>query len=216
MAKATKDKEAKPVPRVGKVVYDVDITLTEPMLGTVPYNKEIYAEFIEKSKPKEISEDETATVPERDEKTGWTGFHVDENGKGLFIYDYMVKGFMKNAASSLKEFDDVGKEEKGQKQLINNLVFVFPRRIFLHKKKGDGVLERPLRAQTMQGPRVTLVRSDQVAEGTKFKCEIIVLDGNRITEAKLRKWLDYGAFMGLGQFRNGSYGRFTYEMVKRR
>lgn len=74
---------------------------------------------------------------------------------------------------------------------------------------------------TMQGPRVTVVRSDYVDAGTKFTARLILLDNYSAKEKKaeitadvLREILSYGRFRGLGQFRNGSYGRFTFEMVE--
>lgn len=184
-------------------IYKVKLTLVEPMLGTVAHSKEIYTKFIESKKPQEVKDDESKTVIEREER-GWTGFH--EDSKGLFIYDYMIKGFLKNAANSLRG------EEKGQRQLVDNVVFVTPRRISLGVKKPDGVLERPLRASTMQGVRVTLVRSDTVKAGTVLTFEIHVLDEVKITQKKLCKLLSYGKYKGLGQFRGGSYGQFTYEI----
>jgi len=203
-------KEAKPekIHRdVTRENYSLLITLTEPMLGTVPYNPEVYKKFIESKKPVSTEDSEVETVSQDVlEKAGWTGFHKDE--KGLFIYDYMVKGVLKNAADVLKG------DMTGQKQMVENYVFVFPRRIHLGVKVPSDILERPLRAMTQQGPRVTVVRSDMVAEGTEIKCSIEVLDSVKVSETKLRSLLDYGFYKGLGQFRNGSYGRFSYILKK--
>jgi hypothetical protein len=190
------------------------ITLTEPMLGTVPMDKEVYATYIATKKekagenpltPAELV-DEVASVDEIENK-GWTGFHRDE--KGLFIYDYMLRGFLKYAGNLMKK--EVGVKQLADK--ISKYVFVFPRKIHLDKEKADGVLERPLRAMTMQGPRVTLARSDTVNEGTSFECELRLIEGE-VTEKILLQLLDYGQLQGLGQFRSGSYGRFTYEVLE--
>jgi hypothetical protein len=32
-------------------------------------------------------------------------------------------------------------------------------------------------------------------------------------EDTVMEWLDFGELNGLGQWRNGSYGRFTYEII---
>lgn len=188
--------------------YKLELTLTEPMLGTVPYSPEVYKRFIESKKPKGVKEKESKTIEER-EKGGWTGFHKDEKSGELFIYDYMIKGFLKAAAGALKK-----KGETAGKSLIDQVVFVFPRRIMLGMKKAEGILERPLRAQTPMGPRVTVARSDYVDMGTKIVCEIRVLSEHRMSTKRLEELLDYGEYSGLGQFRNGSYGRFDYKLTE--
>lgn len=97
------------------------------------------------------------------------------------------------------------------KKIIDGLVFVEPRQIPLHfNGNGMGVLERPLRAQTAQGERVTLARSDTCPVGTTMEFTIEIIGG--LDEKTLREWLDYGKRRGLGQWRNGGYGSFTYEM----
>lgn len=194
-------------------IYDLTLTLIEPMLGTVPKNKDIYTDYIASKAEKSKSEnadiaDEIATVPVNEER-GWTGFHEDE--QGIFVYDYLIKGFIKEAGNVLKD-------EKGVKALkskLDSYLFVFPRHIYVGTKPDD-VFERPLRAMTMQGPRVTLVRSDMVNAGTVLKCELRLLKHKEINEDLLRELLDYGQFQGLGQFRNGSFGRFSYELTERK
>lgn len=211
-------KKAKTTDKGGGLVvtrYNLEMVLIEPMLGTVPKNKDVYKDYIagkvENLPGAELAE-EVDTVPNMDEKAekmeraGWTGFHTDENG--IFIYDYLVKGFLKEAGNTLKDMLGV----TALRSKIDNLVFVSPRQIRL-KDKEDGWIERPLRAQTMQGPRVTLVRSDYVNAGTVIKCQLKVY-GDVITEDMLRAILDYGEDKALGQFRNGGYGRITYTLTR--
>jgi hypothetical protein len=202
----------------------LEITLTEPMLGTVPKNPDIYADYIatrvaerkamagDTDDKAMLATEEVATVM-RDEEKGWTGFHTDD--EGIFVYDYLIKGFIKEAGNVLKDVQDV----KAMRSKLDSYLFVFPRRIRFHRgddfvTEADGVFERPLRAMTAQGPRVTLVRSDTVNAGTLLTCEIRLLPHKELNEKRLRDLLDYGQFQGLGQFRNGSFGRFTYELAK--
>lgn len=194
-------------------LYDVTFELIEPIMGTVPKDPDIYRNYIAMKKNgkgelfipcDDMIEEETGTVPVADvEKSGWTGFHTDE--KGCFLYNYAILGFLKEAGNILKEQLGI----KNLKSKIDQYVFVEPRRLYL-KEKPDGWLERPLRGMTMQGPRVTLVRSDYINEGTKFSARIRVLENKEIKEHVIREILDYGQYRGLGQFRNGSYGRFKY------
>ncbi len=131
------------------------------------------------------------------------------------MYDYCIKGLFKSACYQMRSVDgSVSAKLTAYKKRIDGLVFVYPRRIRLVLPEGKkmGVLERPLRAQTAQGERVALARSDSCPAGTMMTFEIEVLGG--IGEGLLREWLDYGRYMGLGQWRSGGYGRFTYEIEK--
>lgn len=209
--------------------FDLQITLLEPQLGTVPKNPEIYKKFIENLKPEDQQDDESKTVEAR-ENQGWTGFHRDEYG--VFIYDYMLKGFLKNAGNIIKEQMGV----KALKSKIVNFVFVKPRRVHFDMtnamkneelvaylgtgeatvrvgENGLAILERPLRAETMQGPRVTLVASDVVGSGATLKAVLKVLDGP-ISEKILRNIVDYGQLQGLGQWRSAGWGSFDATIEK--
>jgi hypothetical protein len=182
---------------------NVEIELVTEMLGTVPKNKEVYASYIESKRPAESGdgEAEVDTVEEIEEK-GWTGFH--SNGCGLFVYDYFIKGFLKNAANVLK--DDM--KMTAFRSKVNDYLFVEPRMIPLGHDKPAGVIERPLRAQTAQGPRVCLARSDYVPAGTVIKFKLLYLANPKFKPADVKSILEYGRLQGLGQFRNGGYGRF--------
>jgi len=187
--------------------YEVELTLLEPMLGTVPKDKDVYAAYI-KTKG-EDNDDEMDTIEEIEEK-GWTGFHMKDGGP--VIYNYMIKGFLKNACATMNRVPkSKSKEVKAYKKVINGLVFVTPRLIpfDLNGSKMD-TLERPLRAQTPKGERVTLARSDTCPVGSKLKFTITVLA--QVSKPLLIEWLDYGEFCGLGQWRNADYGRFDYTL----
>ena len=182
------------------------IRTTEELLASSPCDKEVYKTYIASQKAEGKTDDELNTLPEK-EVTGWSVFHSDENG--LFLYDYHLKGFLKEAGRNI-----TGKEITALVSKIDRFVFVFPRRIYFKRNgkgiaKPDGVAERPLRAMTMQGPRVSLKRSDKFLPGVEltFTVEILPL-GKEITQAHIGKWLDYGKFCGLGEWRNGSFGRF--------
>jgi len=183
-------------------LYDCEVELIEPMLGTVPKDKKVYSNFIaSKAADAGLAEEEEATCVEDLEAKGWTSFHQDDEGP--FIYDYLVKGVLKNAAQTLKQFGVL----KQLNSKVTRYIFVYPRRIRLPEITEEA-LERPLRAQTAKGERVTVVKSDVIPAGTKLKFQIETLDCGGITRGCLETLLDYGKRCGLGQFRNGSYGRF--------
>lgn len=182
--------------------YDVVIRLTERMLGTVPKDPDVYSRYIAAKAPSpDVGAEEMETVPGDVEKSGWTGFH--EDGEGIFIYNYAVLGFLKEAGNTLK--DQLG--IKNLRSKIDQFVYIEPRRIYVGKEPA-GALERPLRAMTMQGPRVTVVRSDYVEAGTEIAFQVRILRNREITADVVRELLEFGQLKGLGQFRNGSYGRF--------
>lgn len=187
--------------------YKVNIEFTEQLLGTIPKNEEVYKTWVELKQAKPDEE-----PPEFSEEKSWTGFHSD--GAGLYLFDYQIKGFLKEAASILPEVLGL-KKKSGDllsgatvKGRIDSWLFVFPRRIYFSKSKPDGYIERPLRARTMQGERITLVRSDYLDIGTGLEFEVYTLFGSPIKEEALKIWLQYGELKGIGQWRNSSYGRF--------
>ncbi len=213
----------------------VVIQLTQDFLGTVPKDKKVWSSHIQ-AKVKDLSpeeaEEELTTIQEVEEK-GWTGFHADE--QGIFIYHYMLKGFLKTAAETLQ---DIGMIPKivAYKKRIDNFVFIYPRRIRftngnggviaqeddtvtgdeINKKlqgiieKPDSDLERPLRTMTRQGPRVTVAKSDVVKAGRTLSFDIALLPSRKGFDwVDIEECFDYGRYNGLGQWRaSGGYGTF--------
>ncbi len=187
--------------------YEVEIELVEDMLGTVPKNKDVYKTFIaSQAVDAGLAEEEIATVQSLEEK-GWTGFHKDDEGH--FLYDYAVKGFLCESARTMKNYGAM----KQLQDKFKRYVFVTPRRIRLPEPNKEP-LERPLRAMTAQGPRVALTRSDVIPAGTVLKFNVEIMDVVGIKLDLLKATLDYGKYIGLGQWRTGSYGRFAVNQIK--
>lgn len=189
--------------------YKIKIIFTEPLLGTAPLNTAIYSDYIATKAPRDQNtDDEIETIIDIEKQT--TGFHRLDNEP--ILYDYVVKGFAKDACGMLRR---VRGTKSGQltayKKAIDGLLFVQPRQIPIHAVGPIEIMERPLRAQTAQGERVALARSEMVPAGSSITFTLLVL--GVIDEPLLREWFDYGALRGLGQWRNASWGRFTYEMV---
>ena len=220
MAKVTKEKK-----NGGQAWFTVELTITETLLGSTPKQKDVYAGFIA-AKAQEYkgddgapqTDDEIQTVVDDMEARGWTGFHHEDGdpGKRPLIYNYVIKGFLKAACGALR---DVGSSASSgmtaYKTKIDKLVFVYPRQIILELPDGAtmSVLERPLRAETAQGPRVTLARSDTAPAGTTLRFEVSTLNDGIIGEEQLREWFDYGQYSGLGQWRSGGNGTFTFTLT---
>lgn len=196
--------------------YRVELTFTEPLLGTVPQNPELYRDYIQSKAPEpEAAADEVETLDVSAEvERGTTGFHKVD-GKPI-LYNYTIKGFFKDACGMLRRADQLetptlSSKLTNYKKVIDGLLFVSPRRVPIQTSGEVGILERPLRASTPQGERTALVRSETVPEQSKAAFEIEVL--GTITEALLREWLDYGAKRGLGQWRNSGWGTVSYTLT---
>jgi len=188
--------------------YQLKVTFITPVLGAQP-QKDIAEDWLG-SKFEEgggvLPDDELETLPEMIEK-GTTAFHKIANQP--IFFDYQVKGFLKEAGRIFNGLHGV----RALRSKIDNMLFVCPRRIGLILPEGASIefLERPLRAETAQGPRIAIARSEMLPEGTWFECDLEVYDGP-ITEDIIRDLLTYGARKGLGQWRNGGWGRFTFEL----
>ena len=197
----------------------VRITLTESMLGTKSANEELFTKFIAGKRPEGPAADELEAEKrindECDEREkSMTCFHRTEDGQPM-IFDYQVRGFMKDACGSLRMVPKTKSGAlKAYKKIIDGQIFVKERKIPLVLPEGGeiGICERPLRAQTMQGERVALAKSESVPAGTAFTITILML--NEDLEPVVREWLDYGALRGIGQWRNSGMGRFSWEEIK--
>ena len=197
----------------------IKVTLTEPMLGTKSANEELFTKFIAAKRPEGVAADEAEAEARLnaeldDREMSMTCFHKLADGTPM-LWDYQIKGFFKDACAALRIVPKTKSSElKAYKKIIDGQVFVKERRIPLVMPEGGeiGICERPLRAQTMQGERVALAKSETVPAGTTFDITISML--NPALEAVVVEWLEYGALRGIGQWRNSGMGRFTYEIVK--
>jgi hypothetical protein len=190
---------------------EVEITFAEELLGTVPKDPAVYASYIASltKATAEAQAEELTTVPqnaEQIERRGWTGFHTDATG--AFVYDYWVMGHLREMALALRHHLQV----PGLRSKVEAAVFVTPRRLYLQPGP-DHVVERPLRAYTPQGPQVSLVRSDACAPGTRLTFGLDLLDGMEVTWPILATLLDYGSRRGMGQWRSGGWGRYTWRWL---
>lgn len=226
--------------------FTITETFTTRLLGSAPANKEVYREYIAKKKleaeekrrkhaertgtvsvpPSGSVEEEVETI---NEDVGLTVFHNDigqtteagEPGQGLFLFDYQVCGFWKEAAEILVEEHGI----KQPRSKLDNYLLVEPRRIYIRDAAGailtkaDHRIERPLRAMTMQGPRVSLACSEVVEPGRTVSYTVDFLPYLKRGSGKEAKAADIDEFVkmivafaqrkGRGQWRNGGNGKFS-------
>lgn len=189
----------------------VKLTFTESVLGTSPADPEIYRKFIGSKAPDAASmAEEVATLgADAVAEKQMTVFPRMEDGTP-FIYDYQIKGFFKDTCSGLKKVKgSLSEKEKAFKKTIDKLIFPQPRRIPIENYGTIGECQRPLRASTPQGERVSLAMSEEIKPGASITFEIELFCEEH--EALVREWLDYGRYSGIGQWRNAAHGRFVWE-----
>ena len=192
----------------------VKLTLTEEMLGTASSNPEIHRDFIASKGPdaKSVEEEIAALGVDEVVDKGKTIFPKMDDGTP-FYWDYQLKGFFKDVCGMLKKVTGTKSAGiKAYKKEIDGLFFVKERKIPIHLSGPMGDCQRPLRAQTAQGERVALANSETVPAGSWIEFTVQVF--RKADLGLVREWLDYGAFRGLGQWRNASKGRFEWQEVK--
>lgn len=150
----------------------IEITFTEEVLGSSPNTKEIYSEFIASKAP------DAASVADEVTEKGTTVFPRNDDGEPV-IWDYQLKGFMKDACGALRRVPGtLSSKCKAYKKVIDGTIFVKERSVAFRLPEGGevGICERPLRADTPQGARVALARSETVPAGTKIRFTLVVMN----------------------------------------
>lgn len=191
----------------------VKIIFTEELLGTASNDPEIHSEFIASKGPNAKTREEEIEALGVDEvvEKSKTVFPRDENGNPI-MWDYQIKGFFKDAAGMLRKVPGkVSAGIKAYKKEIDGLIFIEERKIPIIFEGEIGSCQRPLRAQTAQGERVSLANSETIPAGATIEFTITCL--NPKLEDAVREWLDYGKLRGLGQWRNSGKGRFVWEEI---
>lgn len=197
----------------------------EEVLGTASANKELHSEYIASKAPDaKKREDEVAAIGvEAATEKAMTIFPRNERGEKI-LWGYQIKGFLKAAQKTLNMLHVKGEAEylPNYKSKVDNLVFVKAvtdswkdrdHGIVIHEPEGVKAedCERPLRAETAQGPRVTLAHSETCPAGSVIEVDIMSLDG--ALEGNIVEWLNAGMHYGIGQWRNSGKGRFLWEEI---
>ena len=193
-----------------------------PLLGGVALDKEIFTKYIAtkaRDFEKENAKEDVENVIDENEKV--TGFYRDVETGNVIIKGYQIKGFMKEAAKALK--DQLGLASCVSK--IDNFVFIAEDNIPVMRggewiKQPDNFLERPLRGETPQGPRVSLAKSEQICGDWYIDITVKVIENKKTAKSValdmgvVEELLSYGQFKGLLQWRNAGYGSFRIEEIE--
>lgn len=176
----------------------VKLTFIDEVLGTASADPEIHRSYIASKAPDAPSTEEEVAALGVDEVTekGMTVFHKDENGDSV-LWNYQIKGFFKSACSALRALSGTKSSKlKAYKKQIDLRIFVFAdekdraeRKIRINTAGSIGSCQRPLRAQTMQGERVTLANSESIPAGSSVEFDIVLLEPK--DRGMIEEWLDY-------------------------
>ncbi len=208
--------------------FAVTLELFERLLGSSPPDRDIYLRYIAGFTPEgeaigkrgagsmDQANEELASLPgaealpdDIEDASKVTVFPRDPEGR-LHMWDYQLKGFLKEAGNILKADLKV----PALRDKLDNYVYIYPRRILLCRPDGtaitepDLLLRRTLRAFTMQGPRVSMPVSECILDPIRLDFELALLAHDKLDDGILGALLQYGEQKGLGQWRNASNGRF--------
>jgi hypothetical protein len=168
----------------------------------------------------EALEREVALLPDADEEdleNHVTGF-LRVRGEPV-LHHHVIKGFFKETAGHLRR-DKEGEWAKvpAYKEVITGQAFVWPTNIAIQMPEGSSPtlarFPRPLQTNGPQGRRTAVAVSEYVPRRSQLTFLLQVLAHKVLTEELLRELLDYGYYMGLGQYRGASYGAFEYDMIE--
>jgi hypothetical protein len=231
----------KKVKDVVPTLYKVTLNITEDVLGSSPSDPQIYTKFVAsralqaekklavsdeematvQAKQDAITEEELAMLPEEQTMKGLTIFRRRPADGALILVDTQIRGYLKEAANAM----GADGETWGLTSKIDKYVFITgsdrrPIRMIPLLRDGqivtkpDSIYERPLRAMTRLGPRITLAASELILAPVSLDFYICLVglgelkSGKPITEEILASWVSYGMYQGLSQYRTGGYGRF--------
>ena len=219
-----------------KEIIGLRFDFEETLLGSASGNPEIHEQFIASKAPttaetaEEVAAVSDETVEEMIQKHS-TIFPKDETG--LFIWNYQMRGCFKENLHALITLGDISHVSAwSYKTAVDQYIMVNPRRIYLHAPDGtiiqepSGTLQRSMRVDTLQGPRVALARSETVPGGTWIQFQVSMFlptvgprmkkDGTPrkapplFLRQNLMDAIEFASEQGFLQWRTGGYGRFRY------
>lgn len=196
------------------------ITGITPILGGQPANPAVREAYIASKAPtEELRQEEAALGYGSDDDRGVTVFCRDSEDR-ICLMAHQFKGFFKEALGAIKQQAQVA-NVRGK---VDTLMFVSPRYIPIMRdgaaiRDEDEMLERPLRAQTMQGPRESLISSEMLYDPWYVEIEIARIPNSGTAKSKALTWeeielaMSYGEWHGMCQWRNAGYGQFRWERI---
>ena len=195
------------------ILHEVPKTATEERMNLM-WDFQMAGFFKEKISFLQRASDKTVKSPKKSKEET----RLEESMKDG-ASDFLSKsGKKKFACSDLKAY----------KKVVNGLIKIENRKIpilfpktFWDDERGEmpsldpnglpWVNQRPLRAETAQGPRVALASSEVAPAGSMWSCTINILDP--VLVPVVEECLDFGQFVGMLQNRGNGYGKFIWTPI---
>jgi hypothetical protein len=201
----------------------IRIRFLDPILGMSPSDENLYLKYIASKNPDpdfDPADELEAIIGE--ESSTITVFPRNNAGEPCF-FDYQLRGFFKESCSMLARsngVDENGKKsrkkavtlsgmETAYKKLVDGNIFVYPRKVPICYEGDMSLCQRPLRASTPQGERITLACSEEIPEGAVIEFDVKIMRDHDVD--LVAEWMAYGEYHGMGQWRNSGKGRFMVE-----
>jgi hypothetical protein len=202
---------------LNEIVIHVKLGFLNSVLGTNPFDPDLYRRFIADKNKVDMPEEEIEAVTrmlndgadvESELQRNMTVFLRDANGNPC-LKGYQFKGFAKEAQ---KVINDVRPSSKLTAYLEKIATRVRVHEVLIPLTVETlGINERPLRAATPQGPRTAIARSEEAPVRTTCEFHIGLLDPKMVPLCFA--WLNYGIYYGLGQWRSAGHGQFAWKLL---
>ena len=200
------------------------------MLGGQPSDPEIYSKYIASKAEKAEHIDHEARLAKKlgeenlsekaEDDMPLTVFLRDDEEGNMILLDYMLRGFFKSSLEALEEVTGV----KMPKSKVDKYLHVQPRVIPLLRGGEpifgeDGIYERTLRANVMGREMTCLTASEMIEAPWEITFSVMLIpnkttkSSNALSFDHIEQALDLGEFQGIGQWRNGGNGRFTWVRI---
>lgn len=212
-----------------KVVYSVDCQV-ESIHGGIPADKKMLVSFCEfKGMDKEQVKEMVETAPpnpnedsEEKEEIHRTSFRQDNNG--LFLAAHQVKKCMEEVQQSSGMWKRQKGDEGSLKQIMQHLVSVLPKFIYLRDVETKEVIKEPHSVIEMRAPvdgpkgKRNIIKFHDVIDKALFSFDIHFFeqDTKVFTKEKLIETLERIQVNGLGTNRRMGNGRFKVLKVAKR
>jgi hypothetical protein len=164
---------------------------------------------------------------------------ADRDANQPILWDYQLRGFFKEALRTLSDLGELDQKHAAHSAIagaVDRRLFIHQRQTAIFTDQPITIFQRSLRTKSgPKGPRVCFASSERIASGATLDFDVELYesfsekvlservlkknpqrapkkrDGNAaFTSDDIKAALDWGQRVGIGQWRSGGFGRFTW------